>query len=501
MRKLTDLLIKPRSGLLAWSLYHLIVWTGIPLLCNTCLPLDDIEAVMWGSQWQWGYDKHPPLSGWAAELFGSHLGDAGLYILSQLCIITAGLGIYRLGRLLKLSAEQALMAVLLLDTIYFYQFISVEFNTNYLQMPFWAWGWYFGLHAVQNKKLSSWLGLGVCVALGALTKYTSVFMMVPLFAAWWKRKELLTALKSPGLWIAGLVAILIFTPHLLWMIKNDWITITYGLSRGAAKEKLWWHHVWYPVRFVLAQGSILLPALITALICRSKTKGPSEKHSGTIELALGVYVLMVVYSAISGKSPVTIWAAPMSLAIGLWLVPRFRINQHPHILLRAMVLMSVIFVGAYCIVYGFGPMLHGQPHRVNYPGRAIAAQVEKQWHQEFGAPLPYLITDEWLGGIVNHYGNDRAAVMNRARLSHSTYLTEEQVHEKGAIVLWLKAKNQFAREQTSLEKIYPDIPGRFPHLELRPDLIIAWPRKNGNLAGRYGIAVIPPARQPAITYP
>ena len=493
MSKLTDCFEKPRDGLLAWALYHLVVWTGIPLLCNTCLPLDSIEAVMWGSQWQWGYDKHPPLSAWAAELFTNGLGDAGLYILSQLCIIIAGLGIYRLGRLLKLSATQALMAVLLLDTIYFYQYISVEFNVNYLQMPFWAWGWYFGINAVQNKKFSSWLGLGICVALGALTKYLAVFMLVPLFAAWWQRGELKTALRSSGLWIAGLVALLLFTPHLLWMAKNDWITIVYGLSRGASEESYWWHHLSHPLLFVLAQGAFLLPALVTALICGFKSSGKAEKYAGTVGLALGAYAFLTVLSLLTGMKIVDMWAAPMALAIGLWLVPRCRIDLHPKILLRAMALMSTVFVIAYCIVYGLGPMLREKPHRVNYPGRAIAAEVEKQWHQEFKTPLPYLIADEWLGGIVNYYGTDRAAVMIRARLNHSTYLTEEQVHEKGAVILWLKAKNQNATEQDSLEKTYPDIPGRFPQLKYLPDLVIQWPRKNSTLAGRYGIAVIPPA--------
>ena len=37
------------SWLGAWGLFHLLVWTALPLLCNTCLPLDSIEAVMWGS--------------------------------------------------------------------------------------------------------------------------------------------------------------------------------------------------------------------------------------------------------------------------------------------------------------------------------------------------------------------------------------------------------------------------------------------------------------------
>ena len=160
MNKITKILEKPHQALSIWSAYHLVVWTFLPLVCNTCLPLDSIEAVMWGSQWQWGYDKHPPMSAWMPELFTVLMGDAGLYLLSQLCIVLAGLGIYRLGRLLKLTARQAMVAILLLDTIYYYQFISVEFNVNIMQLPFWAWAWYFGIDAVQNKRFGSWLGLG-----------------------------------------------------------------------------------------------------------------------------------------------------------------------------------------------------------------------------------------------------------------------------------------------------------------------------------------------------
>ena len=44
------------------------------------------------------------------------------------------------------------------------------------------------------------------------------------------------ALMSPGLYVAGLVSLLIFLPHLIWMKNHDWITITYGLKRGGGEE-------------------------------------------------------------------------------------------------------------------------------------------------------------------------------------------------------------------------------------------------------------------------
>ena len=41
---------------------HLFVWTLIPSITNNNLPLDTIEALAWGSNLDWGYNKHPPVS-------------------------------------------------------------------------------------------------------------------------------------------------------------------------------------------------------------------------------------------------------------------------------------------------------------------------------------------------------------------------------------------------------------------------------------------------------
>ena len=41
---------------------HLIIWTLVPTLTNHNLPLDTIEALAWGSNLDWGYNKHPPAS-------------------------------------------------------------------------------------------------------------------------------------------------------------------------------------------------------------------------------------------------------------------------------------------------------------------------------------------------------------------------------------------------------------------------------------------------------
>lgn len=40
---------------------HAAVWTTLPTLLYPNLPLDLIEALVYGREWQLGYDKLPPL--------------------------------------------------------------------------------------------------------------------------------------------------------------------------------------------------------------------------------------------------------------------------------------------------------------------------------------------------------------------------------------------------------------------------------------------------------
>ena len=66
---------------------HLILWTLIPSLTNNNLPLDTIEHLAWGSNLDWGFNKHPPAVAFFLEVFQflwiSRLGL--LFIKSNIC--------------------------------------------------------------------------------------------------------------------------------------------------------------------------------------------------------------------------------------------------------------------------------------------------------------------------------------------------------------------------------------------------------------------------------
>ena len=67
----------------------------MPTLSNENLPLDTIEALAWGSDLDWGFNKHPPLSAFAVEIFYQIFGnqDWAYYLLSQIFVIIAFFGV------------------------------------------------------------------------------------------------------------------------------------------------------------------------------------------------------------------------------------------------------------------------------------------------------------------------------------------------------------------------------------------------------------------------
>ena len=82
---------------LLFLITHLVLWTLIPSISNNNLPLDTIEALAWGSNLDWGFTKHPPLSAFAVEffyfIFGSN--DWAYYFLSQIFLITAFIYVWK----------------------------------------------------------------------------------------------------------------------------------------------------------------------------------------------------------------------------------------------------------------------------------------------------------------------------------------------------------------------------------------------------------------------
>ena len=138
--------------LIYFFLVHLTIWTLVPAISNTNLPLDTIEALAWGSNFDWGFNKHPPASAFFLEVLYQIFGpqDWVYYLLSQIFVVFSFYYVFKFANEILKNSTFSLISVFLLEAIFFYNFTTPEFNVNVCQLPFWSVVVYYSWKIYQN---------------------------------------------------------------------------------------------------------------------------------------------------------------------------------------------------------------------------------------------------------------------------------------------------------------------------------------------------------------
>ena len=112
------------KSLIFFLFAHLIIWTLVPSISNTNLPLDTIEALAWGTNLDWGYNKHPPVSAWLVKVIFQVFGnqDWAYYFLSQLFVIITFFVVFKFSEDFFKNKIFSLISILVLEGIYFHNF-------------------------------------------------------------------------------------------------------------------------------------------------------------------------------------------------------------------------------------------------------------------------------------------------------------------------------------------------------------------------------------------
>src|SRR5579871_1621463 len=171
---------QPQAAFLGFLALHFAVWTALPALLYANLPLDLIEALTYGREWQLGYDKLPPLPWWLVEaayrLFGR---DVAYYALAQVAVITAFAAVWATGRPL-VGPIGALLSVLIADGLHYFNYTAAKFNHDVVQLPLWALAGYAYHRALRDGRPGAWLVLGASLGLALWAKYFVVVLALPL---------------------------------------------------------------------------------------------------------------------------------------------------------------------------------------------------------------------------------------------------------------------------------------------------------------------------------
>ena len=492
----------------------------MPWLANLSLPLDAVEALLWGREWQMGYDKHPPLSAWTAEIAGllSGRSDLAIYALSQVCEAVAALAMWRLARDIVDEGRAALATLLLLVGVYYMHFTSPEFNVNVLQLPLWALLFLCFWRAVRTAglaALAAWTGVGICFGLAMLSKYLAVFAIpaLALFVVFTPTGR--RTLRTPGPYLAGLVAAIIFLPHFLWMLDTDFVTLRYGMRRSSAGETAWFDHLTHPMKFVIAQMLAGLAALVVLVLSGGRLPGSKNQARESAEIrdsrvfvwliALAPVLAMAAYSLVTGARLRSMWGTPMLLAAPLWLTMTASFDMRPRHVPIFAAAWCVLFAAApigYYIDHAVGPSLTHDAKRTNYPGRELALRIEREWNDRVShQPLIAVIGDVFYGGLVSWYGDERALVYIEGSTDRTFWVEDSDVDIFGAMVVWKIGMAD--RPDETDRSFFDQLRVRFPSMvELEP--ITLTPRLRGPFGGPIegaseilGLGFIPPSPPPA----
>ena len=395
-------------------LAHLIIWTLIPSLTNKNLPLDTIEALAWGSNLEWGFSKHPPMSAFFSEVFFNIFGpqDWAYYLLSQVFVVIAFYYVFKFAYEILGNIKLSLISVLLLESIYFYNFTTPEFNVNVCQLPFWSLVVYFSwkIYDTQKIRFIDCLLVGLFAAVGFLSKYLFIYLLlsIVLFFIY-----IIFFKKYKKFDFKYLICIEIFfvllVPHLIWLFNNEFITITYGLNRTQLEDANILNHLSYPITFIVKQIVILIPFLFLIWLLIKKIKFTinlrDKRMLFLIFINIMPFFLILITSAIMGSKIRTMWMTPFYLFFGILFVYVF----------KSQINLKKInsFLYGFLFLFFLSPILYSYisitqtEKRTDYPGKEIAAKVQITWNLNFDKKIEFVTGDEWKAGNLSYHLKSR----------------------------------------------------------------------------------------------
>ena len=393
---------------------HLIFWTLVPSITNQNLPLDTIEALAWGSNLDWGFNKHPPMSAFFQEIFFQIFGsqDWVYYLLSQIFVLISFYYVFKLSKEIFDNNLFGLISVLLIEAIYFYNFTTPEFNVNVCQLPFWSLTVYFSWKIYSNKEIKfiDCFFVGLFAAFGFLSKYLFVYLLVSIdllfiYLIFIKREK-----KFDFKYLITVEVFLIaLVPHLIWLNNNEFITITYGLARTGLEQSNLIDHIKFPLIFLLKQVGLLIPflTLVWLLVKKIKVKFNFKDKKLIFLLAINILpiILMFLTSMITGSKIRTMWMTPFYLFFGTLFVYLFQAQINLKKLRPFMI--------GFIFLFFLSPMLYTyvsiskDDKRTDYPGKEIAIKTQYVWDQQFNTKINVVYGNEWNAGNLSYHLKSR----------------------------------------------------------------------------------------------
>ncbi len=231
-----------------WSASDPAPWPGLAISLLVCASL--WRALYAGSiellpeeTYYWSYSQHldlsyldhPPMIAWLIAIGTSVFGNTefGVRVGGLLCGALTTFFAYRLARNV-FGREVAIAACAATQVLPFFFLAGMLVTPDAPLTAAWAASLFFLERALIAGQARAWLGFGVSLGIGLLSKYSILLLGPAVFAfmcwdrdarQWWRR---------PQPYLAVIIAALLFSPVIIWNAQHQWASFAFQTARRIA---------------------------------------------------------------------------------------------------------------------------------------------------------------------------------------------------------------------------------------------------------------------------
>ena len=260
---------------------------------------DELYFLASGRHLAWGYPDQPPLVPLIARAM-SAIAPGSLTLLRTPSAISAGLVVVLTAltaREIGARRDGQIVAAVVMASGGILYGTGHLLSTSTFDLLAWAWIVWLVVRLLRTGNNRQWLLVGLVAGIGLLATDLVAFLMVGLMVG------LLVAgprhvLRSPYLWIGGVVALALWAPYLAWQGAHGWPELAVSRSIAVGKSGTSTPRAVFIPDQLLNLGPVVAPVWVYGLI--RLFRDPAVRRWRPVGVA---YVfLLVVFIALGGKS-------------------------------------------------------------------------------------------------------------------------------------------------------------------------------------------------------
>lgn len=294
----------------------ILVLVGVRLICVAITPLSFDECLywLWSKHIAGGYYDHPPVNPILIRLGTTLFGDTafGVRVFGVLLALPASWAVWRSGALLfdeKVGTTAALYFNLTL-AVMVGSAIATPDNAVLAATAFLLLAL---AKLFTTRRGEWWLAIGVAFGVGMLSKYTTIFFAVGILVWLLLVPELRRWLATPWPWLSGVIALVVFSPTLIWNAEHHWASVLYQYNRLVVYE---WT-LRYLGEFLLTQIGMATPPIFVlgamGLIATLRGEGGARGALVLINAFVWPIVIYFVWHTFHGRVEGN-WPEPIYVA-------------------------------------------------------------------------------------------------------------------------------------------------------------------------------------------